>query len=171
MITCPFRVPNGMAIHFSTREKRKRKQGCLRRNGPSIMPISIQWACILLQGRYFSKEIASDSEATVINEAMAAKLGLKDPIGKQIENGWQKFTVIGVVEDFNFESMKQSVNPLCLVLANYNSSIYRRSYRILGNVEMAAGFRLPHFHKLVDDRYCRFCRRNNCPVYNMFSFN
>ena len=125
----------------------------------------------ILQGRYFSKEITSDSEATVINEAMAAKLGLKDPIGKQIENGWQKFTVIGVVEDFNFESMKQSVNPLCLVLANYNSSIYRRSYRILGNVEMAAGFRLPHFHKLVDDRYCRFCRRNNCPVYNMFSFN
>ncbi|OQP58887.1 ABC transporter permease [Niastella populi] len=77
----------------------------------------------LLQGRYFSKEIASDGEATVINQTMAAKLGLKDPIGKRIENGWQKFTVIGVVEDFNFESMKQGVTPLCLVLGNNNSSI------------------------------------------------
>jgi putative ABC transport system permease protein len=77
----------------------------------------------MLHGRYFSKDIASDSEATVINQTMAARLGLKDPIGKSIENGWQKFTVIGVVEDFNFESMKQSVTPLCLVLRNDNSTI------------------------------------------------
>jgi len=77
----------------------------------------------ILQGRYFSKEMASDSAAVVINEAMAAKLGLKDPVGKRIENGWQKFNVIGVMEDFNFESMKQSVTPLCFSLGNYNSSI------------------------------------------------
>lgn len=77
----------------------------------------------MLQGRYFSKDIASDSAATVINQTMAMRLGLKDPIGKRIENGWQKFTVIGVVEDFNFETMKQSVNPLCLVLGSDNPSI------------------------------------------------
>jgi putative ABC transport system permease protein len=77
----------------------------------------------ILQGRYFSKEMASDSAAVVINQAMAAELGLKNPIGKRIENGWQKFNVIGVMEDFNFESMKQSVTPLCFTLGNYNSSI------------------------------------------------
>ena len=54
---------------------------------------------------------------------MAEKLGLKNPIGQRIENGWQKFTVIGVMEDFNFESMKQDVTPLSLILAKYNSSI------------------------------------------------
>jgi putative ABC transport system permease protein len=54
---------------------------------------------------------------------MAAELGLKNPVGKRIENGWQKFNVIGVMEDFNFESMKQSVTPLCFGLGNYNSSI------------------------------------------------
>ncbi|HEX5152495.1 MAG TPA: ABC transporter permease [Parafilimonas sp.] len=77
----------------------------------------------MIEGRYFSKDMASDSAATVINKAMAEKLGLKNPIGQRIENGWQKFTVIGVMEDFNFESMKQNVNPLCLVLNNYYSSI------------------------------------------------
>jgi putative ABC transport system permease protein len=77
----------------------------------------------ILQGRYFSKEMASDSAAVVINQAMAAKLGLKIPVGKRIENGWQKFNVIGVMEDFNFESMKQSVTPLCFSIGNYNSSI------------------------------------------------
>ncbi len=77
----------------------------------------------LVEGRGFSKDMASDSEATIINKSMQDKLGLKNPIGKKIENGWQKFTVIGVMQDFNFESMRQNVQPLCLVLGRYNSSM------------------------------------------------
>jgi putative ABC transport system permease protein len=77
----------------------------------------------IVEGRYFSKEMAGDSEAIVINQTMAQKLGLKNPIGQRIVNGWQKFTVIGVMEDFNFESMKQEVTPLSLVLSKYNSTI------------------------------------------------
>ena len=77
----------------------------------------------VIEGRYFSKDMASDPEATVINRTMAKKLGLKNPIGQRIENGWQKFTVIGVMEDFNFESMRQEVTPLCLVLSKYSSTI------------------------------------------------
>jgi len=77
----------------------------------------------IIEGRYFSKDMASDSAAIVINKTMAAKLGLKDPLGQRIENGWQKFTIIGVMDDFNFESMRQDVTPLSLILGNYNSSI------------------------------------------------
>ncbi len=74
-------------------------------------------------GRDFSKQMASDSSAVIINETMVNKMGLKNPLGQQITNGWEHFRVIGVLADFNFESMKQSVNPLCVVLGNYNSSI------------------------------------------------
>ena len=77
----------------------------------------------IIEGRYFSKDMASDSEAIVINRTMAEKLGLKNPLGQRLENGWQKFTVIGVMEDFNFESMRQEVSPLSLVLSKYNSTI------------------------------------------------
>ena len=77
----------------------------------------------LLEGREFSKEMASDSQAAIINKAMQNKLGFKNPIDQKIENGWQKFTVIGVMEDFNYESMRQNVQPLCLVLGKYNSSM------------------------------------------------
>ena len=84
----------------------------------------------IIEGRYFSKDMASDSAAAVINKTMAEKLGLKNPIGQRIENGWQKFTVIGVMEDFNFESMRQNVTPLCLVLGNYNSSIISVKIRV-----------------------------------------
>ncbi len=76
----------------------------------------------IAEGRYFSKDMP-DSAAVVINKSMMKKLGLENPIGQRIENGWQKFTVIGVMDDFNFESMKQNVTPLCLVLGKFNSSI------------------------------------------------
>jgi putative ABC transport system permease protein len=77
----------------------------------------------IIAGRNFSREMRGDTAAVIINKTMAAQLRLKDPVGQRIENGWQKFTVIGVLDDFNFESMRQNVTPLCLVLGNYNSSI------------------------------------------------
>lgn len=77
----------------------------------------------LVEGRNFLKEMASDSSAAIINETMAKELGLKNPIGQKIENGWEKFTVIGVVEDFNFELMKQNIGPLCMILGNNQASI------------------------------------------------
>jgi putative ABC transport system permease protein len=77
----------------------------------------------LLQGRNFSKDMASDSAAVILNKTMVERLGLKNPLGQQITNGWEVFRVIGVIEDFNYESMKQSVSPLCLVLGNGYSGI------------------------------------------------
>jgi putative ABC transport system permease protein len=77
----------------------------------------------IMEGRFFSKDIPLSEPGVVINQTMAQKLGLKNPVGHRIENGWEKFRVIGVVEDFNFESMKQNITPLCMVLSDYNSSI------------------------------------------------
>ena len=75
------------------------------------------------EGRFFSKDMASDTGATVINKMMKEKLGLKNPIGEIITNGWEHLRVIGVVEDFNFETMKQGIGPLMFVLGNNYSSI------------------------------------------------
>ena len=77
----------------------------------------------IIEGRNFSKDMASDSSAIIINKTMAEKLGLKNPLGQRIVNGWETWTVIGVMEDFNFESMRQDVGPLCLVLGNNRSTI------------------------------------------------
>lgn len=72
----------------------------------------------LSEGRDFDKALATDSEAAIINKSLAQSLKLKDPVGAQITNGWKKMTVIGVVEDFNFESMKEEVGGVCMVLGN-----------------------------------------------------
>lgn len=70
----------------------------------------------IVAGRNFSPQMPTDSQALIINEAMVSKMGLKNPIGEKITNGWEHFTVIGVVENFNFESMKEQVGPLCMTL-------------------------------------------------------
>ncbi|MEX6689623.1 ABC transporter permease [Danxiaibacter flavus] len=71
----------------------------------------------LIAGRNFSPEMPSDSQAVIINKTMAEKLNLKDPVGKTIEN-WGKYPIIGVVEDFNFESMRGKVGALSMHLGN-----------------------------------------------------
>jgi putative ABC transport system permease protein len=76
----------------------------------------------LVEGRGFSRELATDSESVIINEAMAKSLNLENPVGARITNG-DNFTVIGVVKDFNFESLKGEINPLCMRLSNSPSMV------------------------------------------------
>jgi putative ABC transport system permease protein len=77
----------------------------------------------LIAGRNFSKDFHTDSAVTIINKAMADKLGYANPIGKIVTNGGEHLTIIGVVDNFYFESIKQQVNPLLMVLGNSNSII------------------------------------------------
>lgn len=70
----------------------------------------------LVEGRNFSYNMASDTAggSVIINQTMVKKLGLKNPVGMRINNGGGVFTVIGVVQDFNFESLRSSIEPIVL---------------------------------------------------------
>jgi putative ABC transport system permease protein len=68
----------------------------------------------LAAGRNFDRNLASDSSAIIINQSMAKDLGLKNPLGERIMN-WRSWHVIGVVEDFHFNSMKGKIGSLCFV--------------------------------------------------------
>ncbi|NCB06620.1 MAG: FtsX-like permease family protein [Bacteroidia bacterium] len=71
----------------------------------------------IVEGRDFSKEISNDSKSIIINQTMAKKLGLTNPLGKGITNFSKKvWTIIGVVEDFHFESFKENIGGLCMIL-------------------------------------------------------
>lgn len=71
------------------------------------------------EGRDFSGEFASDSvNSVIINRKMAHDLGLEKPLGKQIDNNYQQWTIIGVVEDFHFQSLKEDITPLALTIGN-----------------------------------------------------
>jgi putative ABC transport system permease protein len=69
----------------------------------------------LVEGRNFNRDLASDSSAIIINQKMAKELG-GNMIGKRITNYAGLWTVIGVVEDFHFESLREDIQPLAMVL-------------------------------------------------------
>ncbi len=73
----------------------------------------------ILQGRSFNAAFAGDSSTVVLNEAAAAQFfGAENPVGKILErqNGetMEQFTVIGVVQNFNYESLRETIQPLVL---------------------------------------------------------
>ncbi len=75
----------------------------------------------LIKGRTFSKEFATDDGlAFIINESFAKELGFEDPIGQKAGHSWYPNdslgTIIGVTEDFNFNSLHYKVNTLSMVV-------------------------------------------------------
>lgn len=75
----------------------------------------------LKEGRGFSDEQPSDNGlAFVINESLAKELSMKETIGTQAGHGWYPDdslgTIIGVVEDFNFNSLHYKINTLAMVV-------------------------------------------------------
>jgi putative ABC transport system permease protein len=77
----------------------------------------------IVAGRDFSINMPTDSQSVIINQTMAKQLGLKDPIGKRITNTNTTWTVIGMIEDFHFESLRENIRPLCLVIGNSPSIV------------------------------------------------
>ena len=64
------------------------------------------------EGRSFSREFTADTASIILNDAAIEVMGMKDPIGK-IFNLWGKdLKIIGVTENFHFESLHQNVKPL-----------------------------------------------------------
>ncbi len=66
----------------------------------------------LKEGRAFSREFATDSTGIVFNEMAIKKMGIQNPIGKTVTYGGITYTIIGVLEDFHFNSLREKVNPM-----------------------------------------------------------
>lgn len=69
----------------------------------------------IVEGRDFNRDLASDSSAIIINQKMAKELG-GNMLGKRITNYAGLWTVIGIVEDFHYESLREDIRPLGLAL-------------------------------------------------------
>jgi putative ABC transport system permease protein len=69
----------------------------------------------LIEGRDFSSAFSSDISSVIVNQKLVDVLGLEQPIGKTIKIGPQHpLTIIGVVKNFHYESLKQEVQPAAL---------------------------------------------------------
>lgn len=120
----------------------------------------------LIAGRNFSRSFGTDSTAIIINEKAVALTGFEDPIGKKLYKTIGKddkivYTIIGVVKNFNFESLRQDVGPLSLRLGD-NS--WRTAYRFntadvegfiskIRNKYEAVSSELSFTYSFLDDSY------------------
>lgn len=67
----------------------------------------------LVKGRFFEEGRVSDSLGVIMNESLVKELGWANPINKQIARpGGDTYSVIGVMKDFNYASLKREIQPL-----------------------------------------------------------
>jgi putative ABC transport system permease protein len=95
----------------------------------------------LAAGRKFSKEFSTDeSSSYILNEFAAKRLGWspEEAIGKPLFYGRTPGTVVGVLKDFNFESLHNEVTPVIFV--NTKTNGYNLSIRVAGNIPAAIDF-------------------------------
>ena len=76
-------------------------------------------------GRNFSAQHATDASAAfIINEEAAQMMEMESPIGAEIRVGQKAGTIIGVVRNAHFKSMRQKIAPQIFhVLTDYNSEL------------------------------------------------
>ncbi|MBL0744623.1 ABC transporter permease [Chryseolinea lacunae] len=65
----------------------------------------------MAEGRSFSPDHPSDTAAIIFNKTAIQQMGLKDPVGKTVEVWGKPMTIVGVTEDFHFQSFREPVKP------------------------------------------------------------
>jgi putative ABC transport system permease protein len=86
----------------------------------------------LKEGRFFSKDFPTDSLAIVLNEAAVREFSFENPIGEELlyndgnNSGVKRLKIIGVIKNFNFESFKDQVRPLSILLTQNSNSLLIR---------------------------------------------
>lgn len=77
----------------------------------------------LKEGTGFSGNYAADTTRIIFNEAAIAAMGLEHPVGKTIRFGGALREIVGVVKDFNFQSLHSRVQPLFFQIEPRGSTV------------------------------------------------
>jgi len=145
----------------------------------------------IIEGRNFSKERGSDENTVILNEALAQRFGFEDPIGEIIttltqnpdgsfdNENLREFTIIGVVKNFHFRSLKENISPLGLFKGQSRGNVVFKidtenatiALSKLENTwtEMAPG--QPFSYSFLDDRFDQMYRSENRVSNLVFAFS
>ena len=112
-------------------------------------------------GRPFSEKFNTEKSKLICNQEAVRYMHLTDPIGKSVKLWGNEYEIIGVVNDFHFESLFQLVKPCFLKLSDDNHKI---AVKILSGTERETLSRLeklyhsfnpgiPFDFRFLDDEY------------------
>ena len=70
----------------------------------------------LVAGRRFSRDRPNDTQSVIVNRSFVEAMGWDEPLGQTVSVQFtlQEGQVIGVVDDFHFQSLRHPVRPLVL---------------------------------------------------------
>jgi len=75
------------------------------------------------EGRAFSRDFPSDTGGVIFNETAVKLMHLKNPVGTPVELWGLKRHIIGVIKDFNYESMYNKVGPFFICYAKNTANL------------------------------------------------
>jgi putative ABC transport system permease protein len=134
------RIPTGRLLD---------NMGARMKSGDTLAPVNIEIKMVsadhdfistygvkVLAGRGFSRDFGLDTSGFLINEAAAKALGFKsnqDAVGKDFGYGNLTGKLIGVFNDFHFESLHEQITPLVLFVPRNQNFYNRISIKIAGS--------------------------------------
>ena len=106
----------------------------------------------VLEGRTYSKTYGSEKSKIVFNEAAIKAMGMKDPIGKTVHLWGEDRQIIGVVKDFHFQSLYESIKP-CFIDLTLNQWASKIMVKIQAGREQETLRRLEAFYRAYNEGY------------------
>ncbi|WP_183559294.1 ABC transporter permease [Mucilaginibacter sp. SP1R1] len=132
----------------------------------------------LLSGSNFTAS-KSDSAHWILNETAVRLAGIKNPIGKRFKFHDTNGTIIGVVKDFHFASLKQAIEP---AIFSYRTSTWQMFVKTTGKDAPAAiktvqrfwqqyNANFPYEYKFLDDDFNELYRseQHTATLFNVFA--
>jgi putative ABC transport system permease protein len=102
-----------------------------------VWPIDEQYIPVLgmkmADGRNFSRDFLTDSNAVIVNESAVRLMQGVKPVGSKLyvlddikTKKTKEYHIVGVVKDFNFNSLRENVTPVALFLQRDNGQLALR---------------------------------------------
>jgi putative ABC transport system permease protein len=121
----------------------------------------------LAAGRYFSRDFKTDTAACLINEAAMRQLGWDSHEGKKILSRFNtmegnELDVIGVIKNFNYESLKNNIRPMIVILGNepnfeagirFSSDDIRRNIDLVESIWKKYAPQAPFEYSFLDSNF------------------
>jgi len=162
-IACSSRIPSGRLLD---------NMGASTLSGDSLRPTSTDikyiavdydfiptYGITMASGRNFSRDFGTDTAGFVLNESAVKALGwtAQNAIGKDFKYGGQKGKIIGVVNDFHFESLHQAIVPMVMEMFPPSINQFNNvSIKITGNIPSALNHLETTWRRLLPEQPYQF---------------
>lgn len=124
--------------------------------------------------------VKSDSVHVLLNETAIDDAGIKEPIGKRFQLWGTDATIIGVLKDFNYASLKQKIEPVIFYYQPANWRIFikttgrdaKKAIAAAENMWKKYNSEYPFQYSFVDEDYNNLYRTDQRTgiLFNVFAF-